>query len=400
MSRRIRMKVLIDSLSSSTGWSIDAPSTIEEIGFKEYVAGLNSQSLLITYDSTDSVRVATKTLPAPVDVTNYKSLIFSIWSQTKGTNHEYIKPSDFVYKITLDGVNEFLVPIYNTFSDIVIGIEDINTISEITITPLHADTDSIAISEMVAEKEELPFDILFAVKEHIEYYSNIEHGDGMLIGQITGSIGDTSISLTDPPYLSRYGVIKISDGNNSEIHQIDDNDSLIYQFNKNYSGGALLNNYAGANVYLMYPVYINPGQYEISLPGFAVWGIDGTPILRGGKLDIQRDTFTTVGSKERIEGQLYQYDILIDCEARQQRLIDILGRVVRRFIAKESLWINGRRHDVSFTGKPEEIRPAQGIDYLPKIQYSLTVEVKENINDRSAVPLTSSITVESNIQGG
>ena len=37
------------------------------------------------------------------------------------------------------------------------------------------------------------------------------------------------------------------------------------------------------------------------------------------------------------------------------------------------------------------MRPSQGIDYIPKVQYSLDVEVKENINNRITVPATTTI---------
>jgi hypothetical protein len=149
----------------------------------------------------------------------------------------------------------------------------------------------------------------------------------------------------------------------------------------------------GATVYLQFPTWINPRQDDIRLPGLAIWGVTPEPILRGSKLDILRDSFLSDGSesKQRVEGQILRYAILIDCESRSDELIDIMTRVVRVLAAGEKLWINGRKHDIYFTGTPIELRPTQGIDIISKIQYSIDVEVKENINDRQAVPTTTTI---------
>ena len=194
--------------------------------------------------------------------------------------------------------------------------------------------------------------------------------------------------------LHSIGVIYIDDGVNSETHQVADNDSEIFQLNDNYDGNAILNDFIGATVYLQFPVHINPKQNDIKLPGMAIWGIEPVPIYRGGKLDVLRDSFlvSDSSSKERIEGQILLYPVLIDCESRSDELIDIMTRFLRFLAAGEILWVNGRRHRIDFTGPPTELRPTQGIDIISKVQYSIDVEVKENINSRVAVPATTTIT--------
>ena len=393
------MKLLIDSLSSSTGWVVNAPSTIQEITEPKYVAGLNTKSLMITFSSSDAVKTATKTFGTPFNVTDYDSLILIIWSQARGYNKLYIEPDDFAYKIDIDGVLEFYIPVYSMFNDIVIGIEDVTSITKIKITALHAVTDNLIISEMVAEKEEIPLDILDSTKEAIDFWIEKLNGDGLLVGTTSPSLDDTEITMSNPAFLDRYGVIKIDDGANSETHQIDDNNAGTFRLNDNFDGNKILYDYTAANVYLQYSSYINPGQFEIRLPGIAIWGIEPEPILRGGKLDTLRDSFLVSGaSKERREGHILKYSILIDCEARSQELIDTMTRAIRYFIAQESLWINGRRHNIDFSGAPTELKAISGIDYIPKVQYSFDIEVKENINDRTAVPITSTISLEVKIQ--
>jgi len=394
------MKLSVDALTSITDWVVNAPSTITVIQEPTLIAGLNTSSLMIKFDSGDVVRTATKTFSTPIDVSDYESLVFSIWSSSKGFDKLYIKPADFSYKIKLDATHEYYIPVWSTFSDITIGIEDVTAITQIQITPLFDTTDYIVISEMIAEKEQIPYDILAAVKEHIDHYITQRESDGILLGTIDASVDDEAITfLTTPNYLDRYGVIKITDGVNTETHQVEDNDGLIFQLNDNIDGNKILNDFTGASVFLQFTSFINPGQYEIRLPGMSIWGIEFEPILQGAKLDTIRDSFLVSDgtSKERTEGQILKFPVAIDCEARSHELIDRMARAVRIMIADERLWINGRKHDIYFSGAPTEMKPTMGVDIIPKITYSLDVEVKENIYDRQAVPVTSTINIVADV---
>lgn len=391
------MRLDIDSLTDLTGWVVNAPSTIIENEFKEYIAGIdNEKSLLIFFSKDDTVRTAIKTFAQAIDVTNYENLIFSIWSRDYGSDVTYRKASQFSYKIKLNATDEFYVKVWSSFSDITIAIDNVTSIDRIEITPLHSADDYIIISEMVAEHEEIPIDILEAVKKHVDYFLEKEVSDGINIGTVNASTGDTNLALSNPDFLDRYGVIKIDDGVNSEVHQVEDADAETFFINDSFDGNAVQNDYTNATVYLQFPTYINPDQNEIRLPGIAIWGIDPEPILRGGKLDPEYDGYSVNNDNflGRVEGQLLNYNILLDCESRCAELIDIMTRAIRKFIAGEILWINGRKHDIFFTGAPVETRPAEGIDIIPKIQYSLSVEVMENINDRVVQPKTTTINID------
>ena len=92
-----------------------------------------------------------------------------------------------------------------------------------------------------------------------------------------------------------------------------------------------------------------------------------------------------------------RFPIQVSVEARSQELIDIMVKALRKFITQESLWINGRRHDVFWNDQPVELLPQSGIDYIPKVQYTFGVEATENINDRESVPATTTIVVTPNI---
>jgi hypothetical protein len=379
------MKLLIDSLSSSTGWVLGTHGTITEIPNKEFIAGLNTKSLMIKFDYRDSAnRKAVKTFSSPINVTGYDNLVFSITSRDFKTN-VYRTVNDFSYKIKINATNEFYLPTPQSFTDVTISLAGITSISKIEITSLHGKDDYIFISEMVAEKEELPLDILLAIKETLESFLVTDYGDGLFIDHITGLANDMQIDLTSKnrDFLDKYSCVKIKDSNNSETHMLDDNDESKYYMNQNYGNGKLLaHNYTNADLFLTFPITMNPSEIDIYLPGIAVWGIDQEMFLRGAKQDTDFDTWTTTGVKARKEGQLLKHKIQIDIEARQYELIDKMARTVRKWIARHELWVNGRKHEIILEGSPVEQEIVTGIDILPKLQYNFVVESKENIFDR------------------
>lgn len=388
------MKQVVDHLDNITGWVVNSPSTIEAIGFPELIAGLNSSSLQIKFDAEDLSRVVTKPVSPSIDVTNYETLVFSIWSHGYGNSVQYQKPEQFAYKITLDGINEFYVPIFKTFQDISIGIEDVTSISEITITALHAETDYIVISEMIAENEETNYDVLVSIKEALEFETTATVGDGVLIATgFSGTSGNTSLSFpAGVESLDRYTVIKIKEGATEEIHQVGNNTETGFTMLELFDGEALVNTFSAADVYLQYPVMINPMEQEAHIPGISVWGVSPEEVFQDFKLTDQYDTVKLSGEfKGRGAGQHLEYPVLIDCEAREYDTLAKISAIVRKWIGKEILWINGRKHDIDPIGPAVEVRPTEGINIIPKNQYNMAVNVVENMFDRRNIPAVTTI---------
>lgn len=387
-------KLQVDALSSITNWVVNSPSTITQNAFTDYIAGLNSASLLIMFATGDSIKTATKTLSSPVDVTDYNTLVFSIWSWKKG-KQVYDTSADFDYKIKINNTDEFYITVWDTFTHVNIDLTGITSITQIKITALHSNTDYIIISEMVAENEETNYDVLNATQETLDYQLNLDHSDGISVGTITGTTGDGSITFsTKPNYLARYSVIKIDDGVNEETHQINDSDGSKFYFNANYDGATLLNNFTNATVYLTFPTYINPTQQERNIPGIAIWGFEPEKIGRSTKAETITDSYSVNNDnfKERIQGEILKYTISLDCDSRSYELLDKMAHTIRKILGKQRLWVNGRKHEIEYAENPIEIKPAQGIDIIPKVQYTFAVEVEENIYDRATVPKTTSIT--------
>ena len=393
------MKLNIDALTSVAGWTVTAPNTIAVNDHSGFVAGLNSTSLLFKFAAAATTREVSKTIDPAIDVSDYETLVISVWSQQK-KNQDYRKASDFSYKIKLNATDEFYLAAYDTFTDINIAIESVDSIDRIEITPLHTDDDYLIISECVAEKEEIPLDLLESTKEYLENLLLDNQGKGILLGTLTGTAGDKSITLS-AEWIDQYSVILIDDGANSETHQLGNGTQGAWKLKTTFDGRALVSNHVGANVYLKFPVHINPDENEIQLPGIAVWGIDPEPIFQTGKLDSKIEGWNVADNtfSRRDKGQILLYSILIDCESRHSELIDIMTRIARKVIEREILWVNGRRHDVTFGAAPTETTPPQGVDIIPKVQYTMTIEVIENIFERVVLPITTITNLTVSIQG-
>ena len=390
------MKISVEPFISTTGWTISAPSTVAVNEFKDWIAGLETKSLLFYFDASGG-RTATKTVS--VDVSDYTELVFSLYSFRKNAP-EFWHLADYQYKLVLNGTKEYLIPTNTSFVDVTLWIDDVDSITSISIQAIHTDDDYLIMSEMVAVKEELPLDVLVGVKEQLESLITTEFGDGVNVGTVTASTGDAVILPSGSlNWLDRYAVIKIDDGVNSEIHQIGENDGSIYNFTSIYDGATLLNDYTDADIYLQYPVEFGRSELEIILPGIVVWEMSPSLLTEESKLETIYDTVDAVNDTWQVRqaGQHEEYSVLIDCEARQYEQIAELTKMVRRLLKPQKIWISGRKHDTYFEETSIEVEPTEGIRHIPKVQYTLTVEVLEDIHARETVVNTTTIDVTSNI---
>lgn len=394
------MKLLVDSLDSTTGWvgagGASIPSTNE---ITEFIAGLNTKSLVLKWGSGSSGGTVTKTINPAVDVSDYREIVFHLWSrEKKRAGMDYRLSSDFVYKIDFGSGDEFYLPTFSGFTDVTFDISGIDSISRIRITALHDDEDYLIVSNMFAIYDEIPRDIFDGIKDSMEqdisnFYSKIiggTSGKGIFIGNASGNTGDRLIQINSSlPFAEKYAVILIDDGVNSETHQIGGTDKVDYTFNSMYDGETLQNTYTDANVYITFPVLIGTRNKEIVLPGISIWGMAPEEIIRGNKEDESRDTFNIDETvKSRITPANFVYDIRIDCEARSDELLAYMSNIVRSLIAKEFVWINGKRIDISPEGPALHIEPAEGFNQIPKITYRVSIEIKEELFDRTTLVRT------------
>ena len=391
------MKLQLDPADTLTGWSISSPSSLSLNDFPDKIAGLNENSILAYFAATDTTKVLTKSYTS-VDLTNYETLILSLASKNFGKNN--YDDVEFNYRIKINDTDEYYLPIKETFTDINISLEGVSALDRIEITADHEGEDYIWISEIILEKENVVLDMMNSVKEHIEFELEEVIGDGVLLGTVSGSALDTSIERPDAAYIEQYMVFLIDDGNNSEVHQIDDIDHVgNITFMSTFDGKTLKNTYANAEMRLQFPVVINPDERDIKIPGIVVWGFVPTPIYRTGKLDTFTDAYKVDGNFiQRKEGQLMTIPIQIDCEARQASLLDIAARAVRFWLENKTVWVNGRFHEVDWSEPAIETQPQTGIDIIPKVQYNLNIETQEIFSDRELVAPAGEATIDVTIR--
>jgi hypothetical protein len=385
------MRLEIENFTSLTGWAPQSGSNISAYmlnSHPDYIANNLPSSVIFKFPQGNINKYIQKTIA--VDLTGYNEITFSIWSRNK-TKDSYSQSNDFNYKIEFGTSDVFYVPTYSRKLDqVTFGITGA-PITKIKITALHNDEDYLIMSHMVGVFEELPLDLFNATKSAIENELTLKYSNGIYIGKTTVTAGATSFTITGSnQFIERYTVVKITDGVNSEIHQVDSVNGNTYDLTSLYNDIAFLNNYTNADVYIIVPVEFGVSQKEIILPGITIWGMVPEPVYRGSALENVQDTFKTDdSSKTRREGRIQKYNILIDCEARHNEILAFISKIVRDWISKEALWINGNKLEVFNEGSPTEIEPTEVTDLIPKIQYTFSVEIKEEIFVRqSSVPIT------------
>jgi hypothetical protein len=404
------LKTAIEEFTSLTGWSGSSAKAsayaVNEI--PEFIAGLNDKSVIFKFTNSPSGSYVTKTIS--VNLTGYDEITFHLWSRNKkgaGANQQL--SSEYAYKIDFGSGKEFFVPVFDTFTDITFDISSIQTtVTRIRITCLHNDDDYIILSHMVAVKDELPLDIWRSVREQLLYdlnslYPRITNGQaskGILIGTCGGTAGDSTIIFSDSLRLaSKYAVIMIQDNTHTERHQIDSNDELEFKFTSNLDGKTLKYTYTNANVFLTIPIEYGLSEEEIYLPGINIQGLSPEEDLEINKLDHVRDTFRPDETVEdRRADANFEYIILIDGEARTNEMIGFMSLLIRYFLARQILWVNGKHIEIRPQGSSSYVEPVEGVNQIPKIQYSMTITVKEEVYNRLKLYKTLSNTRTFTIQ--
>lgn len=379
------MNLIIDNLNSITGWS--GTASVNGLNdHKDYVAGYNTQSIVFNFDAEDEYIEKTY----GTDVSEYDEFVVYLYSREKGDT-DFIKPENFYYKIDLGTGKEYYLPTWKGFTFITIDISSIDTIDRIRITSLHDDNDYLIMSYAVVSKDEMPLDIFQGIQTGLETYRDTL--DAFLLGTITISAGDNQIDLSGFNFVDDYAVIKIDDGVNSEIHQLISGHEGLFNFTGLYDDDRIIYSYIDANVYLYLPIEYGRSSLEAIVPGITIWGFEPEEILSSFKIENVLDTWTESGASERTQGHYMKYPIQFDCEARQNEILAFLARIVRDFIGREYLYINGRKHRIEFNGGAVETTPTEPYDLIPKVLYRGTIEIREDIWQRTVLPLTETITI-------
>ena len=403
------MKLVIEEFDNVTGWTSSDSSLIDIHGLNEipeYIANENDNSLIIHLKSNSKTAYIEKSLSS-IDVSNYNEITFNIHSVRDYNRGIYYNDlDDFLIQLDFDGtMQDFMIPVYSSLVPVTIDISDISTLSRIRITSNTNTENYIVLSHMVAVTDEMPFDIFRDLKTKLEKErDSINLNRKYQIGTITGTTGDRAIIIDSSgsyqrDWIEKYAVIEIDDGNNSEIHQLWENDENEYSLGEMYDSITLLNDFTDAPIYLYFPVEFGLNQTEILLPGIGIHEIAPIPILRGDKTEEKFDSYRENRTVKIRNGlQIYQYSIRIDIEARQKDLIADASFIVRNVLAKNALWVNGKKCWIKFDTDPIFVDAVDSTNQIPKLQYTMSIEIKEERFNRANVVNTTTINQTVNIQ--
>lgn len=384
-----------ENFDSITDWVATLPAVITGLNdHEQYIAGDLTHSLILNFDGIGCS--CKKIYTTPIDVTNYKKLTFHIFSQMLRKN-KYRTKDDFDYQINFGVAKSYYLSAPETFCDITIDISDLTSIEYIEIVALKADRDYLILSYGVLSIDEMPLDIFIGIKKAIDRELTA-YLTSYPIGTITCSAGDMSLSfVTGNPFIDRYTPIYILDGIDSETHLIKEVNGLTVKFASVFDGLAMNHTHLAKPVYLAFPVVYGKIQSEIFLPSVAIWGVLPEELKIDNNLDHYIDAYKIAGTfKEKKVGRYYSYEMIIDCEARTYEVLTLISIATRNAVSKYQIWVNGRKINIDFSGVPVEIYPTDSVEIIPKIQYTIKVEIREDIYLSSGLvkSLPATITVE------
>lgn len=382
------MRKTIDKFDSLTGWAPILGGTVTAYKVNtnpDFIADNLTGSVIFSVPAGNLNKYVEKTIT--IDVTGYDEIVLWAWSRNK-SGSTFSKPSDYSYMIDFGGTVSYYLPIKGSLSMIILASNGLTGVTRIRITPLHNNEDYLLISSCVAVKEQNPYDVYVGMKAGLEIDFASKYPNGLYVGKASGITGDKSITLTSEArdYVERYALIKIKDGVNSELHNIFSSDETSYTFDMLYDGKTLKYDYTNADVFLQFPVDFAQGAVEIKLPSVILTGITPELIRRGSALEDVWDTRKDDGTiQSRREGAIFKYNFLIDCEARHDEILGILSEITRKFLAKETLWVNNKKYRMVWEGSPTEVSPTEAFDMIPKMQFSLSIEMIEGLYTRQTL---------------
>jgi len=192
--------------------------------------------------------------------------------------------------------------------------------------------------------------------------------------------GDVMIPL-NAGFVGRYSVIRVGSGATLETHQLDERSDTSFSLSNLYDGTSFLYDHTAEPIWLLFPARsgIGSSEIEIQLPGYSIWGMAPEPVDRSNELDTHLDSFTDTTVGVRPDGRLMRFPILLDCEARSYEILAQMSRFCRQLMDSHYLWINGRKNDIEWTESGVELEPTDSYDIVPKVQYTLWVEIKEEL---------------------
>lgn len=376
------MNVLVDKLDDPTGWTgTGATNVFDETLHEEYLAGYAESALVLEFPQGSAGDGVAKAFN--VNVTGLDQLVVSVWSRNlRGSDYRTFE--DCPYEVVINGTERFGLRCWQTFVDETMDIADIDVITSIEFRARTNAEDYLIVSNLVASRDELPRDIFDGLRVALERERDAIFPIGLPVGMVSANAGDKAIDIVGQlGHLWRYAVVRIVEGQTVETHQLADSTKEGFEMTTLFDGKVMLNDFADGEVYLQFPVLIYQTQTEVMFPSMTIYGMEPIPIERGTRQDRvllapRPDEYDQVE-----QDAIIQWPCNVDLASRSLELNAVMADWVRRVMNQRVLWINGRKHAITFQDAAVEDLPTDSFDVLPRLAYTVTVEVKERVWTRT-----------------
>lgn len=334
------MKIVIDSMTSATGWTNTAGTVVAD-NWPEFCASGNSTHLHITFTGAG---VASKTFTAPISLSkSVGGMTVSADAVQMSMATQHSQPFKVRFWNGPSSVQEFRVTPTSLLSQYVFAVS-LPSISRIDIEQYSGTVPvGLMVSDLIAYKDQMPLDAMVSIQAEIE--SNLET---IQIGSVSCVAGATELTVSGIAYAERYSVLRIGSGATVETHKIDsDVSNETISFARDFDGQAMIYDHTGDPVYLVPQVLISPEGYIPAIPAIAISGYTSEPVEYDEAYSYTNDTESTAGTiRTRYRGAVRNHTFSIDADAHSNKLLDVLHRIIAKtFNQKTVLWINGRRCD-------------------------------------------------------
>ena len=265
------MKVSIDPLSSAAGWTGPAGSSFTLCQHSDYIAEYMANSLVIYIPAGSMGQSFTKSF-ASVDLSQCTEIVLSVWSRELRRVNTNV-PSDFFYKITFDASHYYMMQTNLNFESVTFGINGFTAANQITIVPTTNAEDWLIISGCYGLWDDIPLDIMQGMQLGLQNAIAKLLPNNIPIGTVSCLAGDSSIDPSATTYLDRGAVVYISDGANSETHQVERFDENMIWFTSLYDGKTMKFAHTGVPIQLTIPVVYGVEEKEAVVPCISIWGM-------------------------------------------------------------------------------------------------------------------------------
>lgn len=379
------MKVELDLLTSAAGWSGPAGSGFSVNQHGEYVAEYLGSSLIVHVPAGSAGRAFTKSI-GPVDVSKCSEVVLSVWSR-ECRRVRVNKPADYFYTIQFDSGHQFMMPTNLGFESVSFGIDGWTSADRITITPTTDREDWLILSGCYALYDDLPLDLMQGMAAGLRRAVAAVAPGGVPIGTASCLAGDRSLVPSSFKHLDRGAVVTVSSGGNSETHQVDRFDESSVWFSDLFDGSSMLYDHSAASVSLEIPVRYGVLEEEAAVPAITVWGMASQDSQDTQDTFMVEDSMDPSGAAALRRTTWKQtYKVLIDCEARSHQLLALVSRCAKAFLASSRVWVNGRAHEMPYPESAVYVEPEESVVQIPKLQYEVSIEVREERAPRAWAP--------------